>query len=221
MIKCQGIYEIDYKKEDEERIWHISNIEISKTCGSRCFTAFCHEIEKDLTFSWSKISSAKRYWIDILDEDNAQAESDGLFVLACMEDNHIGRRLAYIKKGKRFSQFGWALAYHLVPNICFDNKSGWKKDEGGTSDAPKGTISLFAHRGNARIDCSNSQLAKDEDGINYYLDDNWMEKRMIPVDINNRDQVEVLGRYDLFVYSEWNLGVHNDLVDSFLFPKTH
>ena len=207
MIECQGVYEISYLKDNTEHLWHISNIEIAKEYSGKCILAFCHEVEKDLTFSISKIVTAKRYWVDILDED-LTAANDGIYVLACMEDNYVGRRVAYIKKGERFYDFGWALAYHIVPAFSSVLSNGWLN----TGEAPRNSLSLFAYKGDVDIICSYFHQIKGYEGINYYLfDPRYAYSREIPIREDKKEDLIVLGRYDFAIYDEHNLRSHNYL----------
>lgn len=208
MIECQGVYEISYRKDNTEHLWHISNIEISKEYPGKCILAYCHEVEKDLTFSINKIASAQKYWTEILDEDLV-TDAEGLYVLACMEDNYVGRRVAYIKNGEQYSKFGWALAYHFVPPFSNSFSNGWIDNE---IEAPINKLSLFAYKGDVEIDCSYFHLVKNEGGINYYLHDmRYTQDREVPVSEDKKDSIIVLGRYDIAVYDEHNLGAHNYL----------
>lgn len=208
IIESQGVYEILYQKDSTEHLWHISNIEISKEYQGKCILAFCHEVEKDLTFSISRIISAKRYWIEILNEDLI-ADNDGLYVMACMEDNYVGRRVAYIRKGVRFYDFGWALAYHKVPAFSPALSERWLSIE---KDAPRNSLSLFAYKGDAKIDCSYFHLVNNEGGINYYLYDmRYTHVREVPVNEDSQRSIIILGRYDFAAYDERNLGAHNYL----------
>ena len=88
IIERQGVYEIVYRKDDEERVWHISNIELHKDYDGKVVTAFCHELEKDLNYSISKIVSARRYWIDIIEEDDVAPQS-GIYLFTFRGDNHL------------------------------------------------------------------------------------------------------------------------------------
>ena len=205
MIERQGVYEISYRKDDIEHLWRISNIEISKEYPGKCILAYCQEVKKNLTFSINKIAAAKKYWIEILDEDLV-ADIEGLYVLACMEDNYIGRRFAYIKKGERFSKYGWALAFHFVPPFSDSYTNGWIKNE---REAPNNKLSLFAYIGGVEINCSSNHLVEDVDGINYYLFDRLnTHDREAPVSEDKKDSITILGRYDIAVYDERNLGAH-------------
>lgn len=196
MIECQGVYEIIYRKDDTEHLWHISNIEMAVGYNEKAILAYCYEKDKDLTFSISKIVSAKRYWIDIL-VDDIVADKDGLYVLACMEDNYIGRRLAHINKGERFNDYAgpnWALAYHLVPEFSFIFSDGWLNNE---TESPQNALSIFAYRGDADIDCSSFEQVDCESGISYYLfQPGFTRPRIIPV---KKGELTVLGRYDLWI----------------------
>ena len=208
IIDCQGVYEISYCKDNIEHLWHISNIEISKDYPGKCIIAYCHEVDKDLTFRIDKIVSAKQYWIEILSEDLV-AEKEGLYVLACMEDNYVGRRVAYIKKGELYSKYGWALAYHFVPPFSNSFSNGWIDK---IIEAPNNKLSLFAYKGDAEINCSFFHLVQNDGGINYYLHDMpYTREREVPVSDDKRGSIIVLGRYDMAVYDEHNLGTHNHL----------
>ncbi len=204
MVESQGVYEIVYLKDNTERIWHISNIESLKEYNNKCIVAYCHELKKDLTLAIKSILSAKRYWIDIFDESNT-AEDGGLYVLACLEDNYVGRRVAYINRGERFCKYGDVLAYHLVPGFCIDNNSGWKSKE---QEVLRNSISLYVFRGNADgKGCVGFSLVISEDGNNYYLLDTGAAlslDRLIEED--NNGQISIIGRYDVSIYDERNLG---------------
>lgn len=82
MIECQDVYEIEYEKDQEKRIRHISNIEYSDKYDGKCILAFCHESQSDLVFNIRKICSAKKYWIGIPTKD-ARAPKDGVYLIAC------------------------------------------------------------------------------------------------------------------------------------------
>lgn len=43
MIGFQGVYEIDYQKDNIVRTWHISDMELIKGYGGKVIAAFCHE----------------------------------------------------------------------------------------------------------------------------------------------------------------------------------
>jgi hypothetical protein len=144
MIESQGVYEISYRKDDTEHLWHISDIELSKEYPEKYILAYCHEVEKELTFSINKIAAAKKYWIELLDKDIV-VDIEGLYVLACMEDNYVGRRVAYIKKGDPYRKYGWALAYHFVPPFSDSYTNGWIKNE---REAPNNkTFLICIYRG--------------------------------------------------------------------------
>ena len=91
ILEWQGVYEIVYRKDDDERIWHISNIELHKDYEGNVITAYCHELEKDINYSIFKIVSAKRYWIDILEENDVAPQSGiYLFIDAGCIMSYIG-----------------------------------------------------------------------------------------------------------------------------------
>lgn len=104
IIERQGVYEIVYRKDDEERVWHISNIELHKDYDGKVVTAFCQELEKDLNYSISKIVSARRYWIDIIEEDEVAPQS-GIYLFTCRGDNHLITELYHLDQGERFYKF--------------------------------------------------------------------------------------------------------------------
>lgn len=81
MIECQDVYEIVYKKGQNERVWHISNIEMSKDYGEACILAYCREVDKDLCFNIKRIISSDNYWCGILRKD-AVAPQEGIYVIA-------------------------------------------------------------------------------------------------------------------------------------------
>jgi hypothetical protein len=70
-------------------------------------------------------------------------------------------------------------------------------------------LSLFAYIGGVEIDCSSDHLVENDGGINYYLFDRLnTHNREVPVSEDKKDSITVLGRYDIAVYDERNLGAH-------------
>ena len=125
MINNQGVYEISYCKDNEERIWHISNIEFSPRYGQKYILARCHEINKDLTFNIDKISSFSRYWVDIMSEDE-KAPEDGLYILMERGDMCLGKSPVIMKKEELFMKHGWdedLIAYHFVKEFDLQDDS--------------------------------------------------------------------------------------------------
>lgn len=132
MIGFQGVYEIDYQKDNIVRTWHISDMELIKGYGGKVIAAFCHESGRKLNFKISKIVSAKRYWIDIFEEEETAPQS-GLYLFTCSGDNHLITELYHLNQGERFYKYfegeyshmnGWfeviPLAYHCVSDYEAD-----------------------------------------------------------------------------------------------------
>ena len=123
MIKRQGVYEIEYKKSEEIRTHHISNIEVSPEFGDSCIFAYCHEYGKELTFNIGKIISLQEYWIGILSKD-AVAPMDGIYLIA---STYLGQGidieyvLLVLKKGDPFvdreDSFSKPIAFHFIPSF--------------------------------------------------------------------------------------------------------
>ena len=140
MIECQGVWEIVYKKDPsiETRIWHISNIDYSDKYP-HCIIAFCHELGDDVTFSFRKIKSAKRYWINFYDDETAPVS--GLYLFTCRGDNHLFVESYHLDKGERLYKYfeneyehsdGWfdviPLAYHFVEGD--EIEYNWNESDG-------------------------------------------------------------------------------------------
>ena len=137
-MERHGVHEIVYRKDDEERVWHISNIELHKDYDGKVVTAFCHESEKDLNYSVSKVVSARRYWIDFIEKDEV-APPSGTYLFTCRGDNHLITELYHLDQGERVYKYfegeyghmnGWfeviPLAYHHVSDINTETlQSGW------------------------------------------------------------------------------------------------
>ena len=125
------------------------------------------------------------------------------YIMACMEDNYVGRRIAYLKEGVRFNDFCWSggfcLAYHHIPS---DSSLFYNTYEYG--NVPADFRSFIAIKGDANIHCSHFEMAKDLDGISFILIDNGNVFQTIFRDATS-DTYEIVGQYVFAVYDERNL----------------
>ncbi|MBO6033514.1 MAG: hypothetical protein J6Q22_19035 [Prevotella sp.] len=225
MIEYQGVYEIVYKKMEEERTWHISNIELSKEHGDNCISAFCHEVDKDLLFSIKKILSAKRYWIDILDEEE-QAPQSGVYLFICRGDNHLITELYRLEQGDKLYKFfegeyhhmnGWfnvmPLAYHFVDGYNPDrSNSKWAEMTNEHKNLDWGNIRIAVTKTDVPLTMS-SIIANGENGFQYYLLDTldlWSPLDHIYTQFNKQ---MTLGIYTVISYTEMNHRIHWVLYD--------
>ncbi len=133
--ETRDVYEIDYKNNREEcRRFHISHVEKREP---HCIKAYCHETSNELVFNISQIETIRRYWIDILDE-NELVQEDGLYLFFCRGDNHFLWELHYLRTGERFYKYfegdyihyhGWfhviPLSYLKIPFYNPDNPGNW------------------------------------------------------------------------------------------------
>lgn len=176
MIKCQDLYEIEYEKDFEKRIWHISNIEYKKGYKGKCILAFCNESQSDLTFNIRKICSAKKYWVGILSEES-RAPKDGIYLIAYAgigQGVDIEYHLRMLKNGDLFLEDsgGWAkpIAFHYLPAYNVQDNE-WTElnitmhtGEYEEIPAPKPGIAVLSYK--------NRHIAEDEinhDVIEYCL----------------------------------------------------
>lgn len=120
MIECQDVYEIEYEKDQDKRIRHLSNIEYSDKYNGKCILAFCHESQSDLVFNIRKISCAKKYWVGILSKES-KALKDGVYLIACAgigQGIDIEYRLRVLKNGDSLTEDSkrWAkpITYHYL-----------------------------------------------------------------------------------------------------------
>ncbi len=135
LIERQGVYEIEYEKEDEEsKVWHISRINYDKQFGHKCIKAFCQECDKDLVFNLKRIVSAKECWHVILSKSET-VPKDGVYLIARVgigQGFDIDYVLLNLREGDVFSGIknSWSkpIAYHIVPSYDEEGK-GWSKKE--------------------------------------------------------------------------------------------
>ena len=134
MIERQGVYEITYKKDEDVKIRHISNIMISPDYGDSCISAYCNEAYKELTFNTKKILSIKEYWIGILSKGTT-APKDGLYLIASTELGQgidIYYYLLELKEGDPFKgrdeSSAKPIAYHFIPPFT-KSKGKWIEKE--------------------------------------------------------------------------------------------
>ena len=221
MIESQGVYEIVYRKENEERIWHISSIEISKDSGDNCITAFCHEIEQYLNFSIMKILSVQKYWIDIFDKNDLAPES-GVYLFTCRGDNHLITELHSLEKGEPLYKFfegdyshsnGWftviPLAYHRVSDLKSGiSEYGWTKMPEQLRFPQSVVTRIIAFKSEEPLELF-SYVANDKKGIQYYLlDSNNLFGPKIPFSPQGDTNFTPLGLYTAISYTEMNHSIH-------------
>ncbi len=238
MIERQGVYEIVYRDELGERVYHISDIKARYDNNS--ITAYCHEtdyeIDHERFFSIEEILSAKRYWIDILEEDEVAPKS-GVYLFACRGDNHLIAELFRLEQGDKLYKYfeedyyhsnGHVrvipLAYHLVEEFVSGNL------ESCLSAVPK--MLEYEQRGITRIIAFKqdrpleilSYVANGENGVQYLLRDTHdffddMNGPGIPFNPQGDEKTEVLGLYSAISYSITNVKVHWSLCKK-AHPKT-
>lgn len=221
MIKLQGIYEIIYKKEQEERTWHISDIEKH---DNNCIRAYCHEIRKDLVFSIRKIVSVNRYWIDILYEEE-KAPISGIYLFVCRGDNHLIAELYRLEQGEKLYKYfegeyhhmnGWfeviPLAYHYVegfaPNM---SDSKWR----GLPEEIDYLDHDYIRIGVAKTDTPLTALADVASGDNnlqyYLLDTMDVFCPVVSFKPKGDEHTIPLGIYRVVQYTEMNHWIHWNL----------
>lgn len=134
MIERQGVYEIEYKREEDVNIRHISNILFSPEYGDSYIFAYCHEASKELTFDIRKIISIQEYWVGILSKD-ATVPNDGTFLVARCglgQGIDIEYELLELKEGEQFEtrELSWdkPIAYHYISPFGIP-ESNWIKKE--------------------------------------------------------------------------------------------
>lgn len=175
MIERQSVYEIEYEKEEEVNIWHISNIMFSLDFGKSCILAYCHEAGKELTFNIFKILSIKEYWIGILSK-NETAQKNGMYLIARVglgQGIDIQYVFLELKEGDLFEsrEHSWdkPIAYHYIPS--FENPEGnWikkeitmKKWENQIIPSPKKGIPIIAYS-----ELQKENLSKDLAPFEYF-----------------------------------------------------
>ena len=158
MIECQGVYEIQYLKDEEIKTRHISDIRYSPIYGDSYIICFCEEADKELTFKIEKIVYIKSLWIGIMSKDDI-APKDGVYLIACGglgQGIDIEYELHILIKGDTFrgKHSTWAkpIAYQYIP--MFDETEGnWirkeiiiKKGEKEEVLAPEDGIPIIAFR---------------------------------------------------------------------------
>lgn len=123
MIERQDVYEIKYKKNEDFKTMHISNIVYSPKLGNSYILAYCHEACKVLTFNTEKILSIHKYWIGILSK-NATAPNDGIYLFARVgqgQEIDMEYELLALKQGDNFidREGSWdkPIAYHYIPSF--------------------------------------------------------------------------------------------------------
>lgn len=232
MIELQGVYEIVYRKEDVERTWHISNIEKDKNYNGNVITAYCHELEKDLNYNISKIVSAQRYWIDIIEAD-AVAPQSGIYLFICRGDNHLITELYHLDQGERlYKRFegeyghynGWfevdPLAYHFVSDykpgaLC----PGWSEMPEELKHEPRTMIRIMAFKSTNIVE-RPSYVVRDAAGIQYFLLDTLdLFGPGMPFNPKGDEDSVALGIYTVFPYTEMNHSIHWDLCNK-AYPNT-
>ncbi len=232
ILECQGVYEIVYRKDDDERIWHISNIELHKDYEGNVITAYCHELEKDINYSISKIVSAKRYWIDILEEIDVAPQS-GIYLFICRGDNHLITELYYLDQGEKLYKYfegeygqsnGWfegiPLAYHFVCDYKSESLGpGWSEMPNELKYSSRKIIRIVAFKSTNPVD-GLSSVVRDEVGVQYFLVDTLdLFGPDFPFNPEGDSNTNLLGLYTAFSYTEMNHGIHWDLYTN-EHPKT-
>ena len=227
ILEYQGVYEIVYRKDDDERIWHISNIEVHKDYEGNVITAYCHELERDINFSISKIVSAKRYWIDILD-DNDVAPQSGIYLFVCRGDNHLITELYRLDKGERLYKYfegeydhsdGWfeviPLAYHFVCGYKPESFTpGWSEMPDKLQYSSRKIVRIVAFKSTNHIE-KLSYVVKDELGVQYHLLDTF-DFFGPDFPFNLKEDTNPLSLYTAFSYTEMNHRIH-----WYLYNKAH
>lgn len=123
IIERQGVYEIEYEKEGEVIIHHISNIMFSRDFGESYLFAYSQEAGKELTFNIFKILSIQEYWIGILSKDET-AQKNGIYLIVRVglgQGIDMVYELIVLKKGDKFldrkSSLDKPIAYHYIPSF--------------------------------------------------------------------------------------------------------
>lgn len=171
MIEHQGVYEIKYKKDENVKIWHVSNIMISPDFGDSNILAYCHEACKELTFNITKILSIHQYWIGILSKDTT-VPKDGMYLIAHDNSEY---ELLVSKEGDLFESREHsldepsAIAYHYIPSFG-DPEGNWikkeitmKKWENEIIPAPKQGVPIIAYE-----KPQGKHMSEDRIPIEYY-----------------------------------------------------
>ena len=173
MIERQGVYEITYKKDEDVKIRHISNMMLSPDYGDSYICAYCHEACKELTFNIKKILSIQEYWIGILSR-RATAPKEGLYLIANVgfgQGTDINYNLLELKEGEPFESRdeSWAkpIAYHFIPPFA-ESKGKWiekeillKKWENVIIPAPENGIPIIAYQEPQVNDTTNGIVPVD------------------------------------------------------------
>ena len=158
MIERQGVYEITYKKDEDVKIRHISNMMLSPNYGDSYISAYCHEACKELIFNTKKILSIKEYWIGILSK-GATAPKEGLYLIANAglgQGIDIYYHLLELKEGDPFEgpDESWSkpIAYHFIPSFI-ESQGKWiekeillKKWENEIIPAPEKGIPIIVYQ---------------------------------------------------------------------------
>ena len=158
MIECQGVYEIQYLKDEEIKTRHISNVQYSPMYGDSYISCFCEEAGKELTFKIEKIVYIKNLWMGIMSKDDI-APKAGVYLIACGglgQGIDIEYELHILIKGDMFrGKHGtWAkpIAYQYIP-IFGEIEGNWikkeiiiKKGEKEEVPAPENGIPIIAFR---------------------------------------------------------------------------
>ena len=182
MIERQGVYEITYKKDEDVKIRHISNMMLSPDYGDSYISAYCHEACKDLTFNTKKILSIKEYWIGILSK-GATAPKDGFYLIASTELGQgidIYYHLLELKEGDPFKgrDESWAepIAYHFIPPFT-ESKGKWiekkillKRWDNVILPAPEKGIPIIAYQKPQENDTTNGLVPVEYCIGNEYYD---------------------------------------------------
>lgn len=124
------VFEMIYLKDNEETIWHVSDVEF--IYGNKCIRAYCQKIKKELTFKLSNIKTFEIYW-HIFSSNVFRAPLDGIYIISHLlpSGQLIDQELdMYIlKKDEEITLMPGALSYHYIPFYEVSDKC-WKKIEG-------------------------------------------------------------------------------------------
>lgn len=171
MIERQGVYEIEYKKEENVNIRHISNILFSPEYGDSYIFAYCYEACQELTFNISKIISIQEYWVGILSKD-ATVPNDGTYLIASTylgQGIDIEYGLFVLKEGDPFigredSCFK-PIAYHFISPYGIPGRNWIKKEiimkkwENEIIPAPVKGIPIIAYCSHQEKECYDNPVS--------------------------------------------------------------
>lgn len=167
LVGSQDSFEIDYSKPNgEKRTYHIMDVSFSKKYGNNYISTYCAEVCSYLTFKIDRINGIRHAWMKIFNKE-ATAMKSGIYVFACMGDNHLEYEMYRMYKGEELWKYfkneyahmnGWfevyPLAYYFVE--FYPEETQWRLFDSIFEEESCDTYEIVAYR-------------KKENDVNYAL----------------------------------------------------